>query len=642
LLLGRTMAERVVSALKLGENPDFLKPRQFSILGAIRGLFSSKAPLDNEASGKSARERAAAGVVLSNRMVRPLSGSRLVDISYSDPAPARAQRISSAFAVAFMTSNLDKRFQANAYAKVFLEDQLKLLKLRLEESEKVLIDFAEKEQIVAVTDKSSIAEANLASANTALGILVSERIKNEQLWKQVESTKAINLQQLLTNTVIDGLRARRNALETERQEKLETFKPSYPAMVQISNKIAEIDRQLAAEVNTIKGSLKSAYESSLNQEAELKKRIENLRGEVLDLQKRSIQYNILKREADTNRSLYDGLLQRYKEVDVASGVGSNNVFIVDKAELPGAPTSPNMMRALLIALALGLGAGIGVAYVLEHLDDTVRTAEDMERVTGLTTLGIIPHYEKGKTLEAEFANPRSHISEASRSLCTALQFSTETGLPKTILISSAGPGEGKSTMALAMARHFATIGLKVMLVDADLRKPTMHQKLGLDNSIGLTNYLTGAFSPPQVIQTTEVPNLAFLASGPLPPNAADLLGSSRMLSLLSVGLKVFDLIVLDGPPVMGLADAPLLASSAAATVFVVGAGQVRRGLLRTAIQRLQFARGYIIGSVITKYDAKVEGGYGYAYAYGAEGQAESPALGMAGRQSYLPKAEMAG
>ena len=646
LLLGRTMAERVVSTLKLGEDPDFIKPKQFSVLGAIRGLFSSKAPLDNERSGKSARERAAAGVVLSNRMVRPLSGSRLVDISYSDPAPARAQRITSAFAVAFMTSNLDKRFQANAYAKVFLEDQLKLLKLRLEESEKVLIDFAEKEQIVAVTDKSSIAEANLASANTALGILVSERIKNEQLWKQVESAKAINLQQLLTNSVIDGLRARRNALETERQEKLETFKPSYPAMVQIGNKIAEIDRQLAAEVNTIKGALKSAYESSFNQEAEMKKRIESLREKVLDLQKRSIQYNSLKREADTNRSLYDGLLQRYKEVDVASGVGSNNVFIVDKAELPGAPSSPNMMRALMIALALGLGAGIGAAYVLERLDDTVRTADDLERATGLTTLGIIPHNEKGKMLEAEFANPRSHISEACRSLCTALQFSTETGFPKTILISSAGPGEGKSTMALAMARHFATIGLKVMLVDADLRQPTMHQKLGLDNSIGLTNYLTGALSPPQVIQTTEVPNLTFLASGPLPPNAADLLGSSRMLSLLSVGLNVFDLIVLDGPPVMGLADAPLLASSAAATIFVVSAGQVRRGLLRTAIQRLQFARGYVIGSVITKYDAKVEGGYGYGYgygyAYGAEGQAESPALGMAGTQSRLPKTEVTG
>src|ERR1700738_2853462 len=284
LLLGRSMAERVVSALKLGEDPEFLKPRQFSILGAIRDLLSSKAPLDNEVSRKSTRERAAARVVLSNRVVRPLRGSRLVDISYSDPVPARAQRISAAFAEAFMTSNLDKRFRATAYARLFLDDQLKLLKLRLEESEKVLIDFAEKEQIVAVTDKSSIAEANLASANAALGILVSERIKNEQLWKQVESAKAINLQQLLTNGVIDGLRARRNALETERQEKLETFKPSYPALVQISNKLAEIDRQLAAEVNTIKGSLKSAYQSSLNQEAELKKRIESLRQAVLDLQ----------------------------------------------------------------------------------------------------------------------------------------------------------------------------------------------------------------------------------------------------------------------------------------------------------------------------------------------------------------------
>ena len=188
----------------------------------------------------------------------PVPGSRLVDVSYTDPDPGRAQRIANALADAFIAANLDKRFEANTYAKTFLNDQVQQLKLRLEASEKELLEFAQKEQIVAVTEKSSIAENNLASANAALGNLVSERIKNEQLWKQVASTDATNLPQFLTNKVIEGLRDQKKALTTEYQEKLETFKPGYPAMVQINNKIKEIDRQLAQEVKAIKESLKAS------------------------------------------------------------------------------------------------------------------------------------------------------------------------------------------------------------------------------------------------------------------------------------------------------------------------------------------------------------------------------------------------
>ena len=306
--------------------------------------------------------------------------------------------------------------------------------------------------------------------------LVAERMKNEELWKQLDSAKAINVPQLLTNPVIEGLRAKRNALQTEYQQKLETFQPGYPAMVQLSNQIAEIDRQLAAEVNTLKASYKAAYELSLAQETEMKKRIETLKQDVLDLQKRSIQYNILKREVDTNQSLYNGLLQRYKEVDVAGGVAANNVFIVDKATLPGGPSSPNMSRALMIALVLGLAAGGGLAFLLERLDDTLRSPEDVERALGYATLGIIPEFRADKNLDQELANPRSLLAEAYRSLCTALQLSSDKGLPKTLLVTSAGPAEGKSTTCLSLARHFANIGLKVLLVDADLRKPSLHTK----------------------------------------------------------------------------------------------------------------------------------------------------------------------
>jgi succinoglycan biosynthesis transport protein ExoP len=639
LLQSRTIAERVASALKLGEDPAFLKPKEFSIMGALMSVFRSNGPPSSIQRDKKAREHVATGIVLANRGVRPVAGSRLVDLIYTDAVPSRAQRIATAYADAFIAANLDKRFQANAYAKTFLEDQLKQLKLRLEESEKVLLEFAQKEQIVAVTEKASIAENNLASANAALGNLVSERIKNEQLWRQVETVSGITLPQLLTNSVVDGLRGKRNALVADYQEKLETFKPGFPAMVQISNKITEIDRQLATEVKIIKASLKAAYESSLGQEAEMKKRIESLRAEVLDLQKRSIEYNILKREVDTTRSLYEGLLQRYKEVDVAGGVGANNIFVVDRAELPGAPSSPQISRSLLLTLIIGLVTGLAAAFVLERLDDTVRSAEEIERISGLPTLGIIPKVDPHKTVETELAEPRSHLSEAYRSLCTALQFSTESGLPKAILVTSTASSEGKSVTSLAVARHFATMGLKVLLIDADLRNPSLHKKLGLENGLGLSNYLTGGCTPPEAFQTTATPNLIFMASGPLPPNAADLLGNSRLRSLFSIGLEVFDLIIIDGPPILGLADALLLSSAAAATMFVTASGQARTALVRGALKRLQLARASVIGATLTKFDAKAArygNDYGYGYAYGDDAQAYGQAaLGFRGRLRQL-------
>jgi polysaccharide biosynthesis transport protein len=611
-----TMAERVASALKLGEDADFLKPRDFSIVGWLyqaTGLAGNKPePVVNPA----ARTGAATGVVMRNRLVRPVAGSRLVDIVYSDPAPARAQRIANAFATAFIASSIDKRFEANAYAKTYLEDQAQQLQIRLERSEKVMLDFAEKEQIIAVNEKSSIAENNLSAANTALGTLTAERMKSEQQWKQVETTTAITLPQFMSNVAVSALRSQRGTLTTEYREKLRTFKPEYPAMQELQAKIKEIDQQLATEVKGIKQTLKGAYQAAASQEAETAKQVEKLRGEVLDLQKRSIQYNNLKRDVDTNRTLYNSLLQRFKEVDIAAGIGANNIFVIDKAALPGAPSSPKMMRALIMYLAFGLGLGLGAAFLLERLDDSIRSAEEVERITGLTTLGIIPFVDEAE-MKSTMADPRSALSEAYRSLCTSLQFTTDSGLPKSLVVTSSGPSEGKSSTALTIAKHFSTIGLKVLIIDADLRKPSLHTKLEVQNGTGLSNYLTGACTIAEAMHETPFTNLVFMPTGPLPPNAADLLGGSRLLSLITQSLESFDFVVIDSPPVMGLADAQLLSSAAVATIFVVGSGQTKSGAIRAALKRLELARAPIIGSVVTKFDVK-NAAYGYGYGgYGA-------------------------
>jgi succinoglycan biosynthesis transport protein ExoP len=623
LLRSTAVAERVVSLARLADDPDFFKPREFSLLAAIGSLLRGAAAKGNSEPDRAALAQTAAYIVAANQSVRIVHGSRIVDVSYTDPAPARAQRVANVYADAFIASNLDKRFQANVYAKAFLEDQLAQLKVRLEEAEQTVIAFAEKEEFVITSEKSSIAESNLTAANAALGGVISERIKAEQMWRQVENVDALNLPQFLLNPVIQGLRATRNTLDGEYKEKLQTFKPGYPVMVQLQSRMREIDRQIVIEVKAIKESHKAAYEQTQQQESEMRARIESLRLETLDLQRRSIQYNNLKREANTLRTLYEGMLQRHKEVDVAGGTGANNIFVVDKASPPGTPSSPNLSRALLMSLMLGLGGGFGVAFLLERLDDAIRAPDQLERLTGAPTLGVIPNVGKDAAVEDELLNPRSSVAEAYRSLCTALQFSTDEGLPRSLIITSSVQAEGKSITSLAIARHFANMGLRVLIVDADLRNPSLHQKLNLGNSIGLSNYLTGERLPPQTFQATDIDKLTFMATGPLPPNAADLLSGPRLFSLLSVGAETFDLIVIDCPPVMGLADAPLLSNAAAATVFVVGAGQSRPGQIRGALKRLQFARSPIVGTVLTKSESQnapygYEYGYGYGYGYGAK------------------------
>jgi capsular exopolysaccharide synthesis family protein len=280
--------------------------------------------------------------------------------------------------------------------------------------------------------------------------------------------------------------------------------------------------------------------------------------------------------------------------------------------------------------------------VLERLDDKIRAPEQLEVATGLSTLGIIP---KVPDVDQELADLRSALSEAYRSLCTTLQFTTESGLPRTLCVTSSGAGEGKSLTAYSVAKHFALLGRSVLLVDADLRNPSLHKRLNRENSVGLSSYLVGACAPPDAMQSTGIPKLAFMASGPLPPNAADLLGSSRLYSLLSIGLEVFDLIVVDGPPVLGLADAQLLSAATAATVFIVGAGQSRTGVVRAALRRLQQSRGTIIGAVLTKYDSKSLGygygygdaGYGYGHGYGEEAAPRGLSVGRIAKRAAEPQ-----
>lgn len=618
LLKSRSLAQRVVADLDLADQPKLLRTDSMSAWEKLREILFGGSSSASQPD-LSAREDAAIAAVMRGLSIQPIVNSALVHVNFDDPSAEGAKAIANAISDAFIKVNLEHRYNATAYARDFLQDQLAQIKLKLEQSERDLVAYAQKQQLVNLDDKQPLAAADLLAINSELAKVRADRVREEQLWQQAEVTDGLGLPQILADPTIQALRDKRAQLQSDYQDKLSTFKPDFPDMRKLKAQINEVDHQINAAVSIIKQSMKASYDASIQQEKLLEIQLKKSTDAVLDVQNRNIEYTILQREVDTNRALYNALLQRYKDAGVAAGVGTNNISVVDSAQLPSGRFSPRLSVNLSIALVLCLAAAALVVYILELLDDTFKTPEQIEEFLQLPVLGLTPLIPKNRTVEDAQSDAHSALSEAFRSIRTALQFSTESGVPKTLLITSSRPSEGKSTTSLALARNFAQLGLKVLLLDADLRNPSLHKTLETENTVGLSNYLAGS-PPAQLFQKTNTPGLTFVASGPLPPNPAELLGGPKLPSFLAASTQKFDLVVLDGPPVMGLADALLLASVAAGTLVVVGACDTRRGVAKNALKRLHFARARMVGAILSKFDARKVGfAYGYSYGYGYGG-----------------------
>jgi capsular exopolysaccharide synthesis family protein len=610
LLKSRSLAERVASNLDL---EGFVNPPPNSSWAKLRRMIFPEKPAKLDLAQ---RKATAAGLIQAGLTVHQAPDSSLVSISFDGPDPGWAQNIANAVAENFKDLNLERRYGASAYSRKFLEEKLEELKIKLEESEKALVEYQDKEQIITSKgkDQQSMPDSDLLSLNSALQGVRTERIRAQELWQQAERTPGLGLPQIMNDKSMAALREKRAFLASEYQEKLATFKPDYPDMRRLKAQVAQFDSEIERAATTIKGSLKAQYESLLQQEELLQKNIEKAGGKVLESRNKNIKMQILQREADSTRTLYDGLLQQYKDMGVAGATGVNNVAVVDRAQTPGAPYKPDLRKNLLIWFAFGLFAAGAAAAGLEILDDTFKSPEEIEDQLGLAVLGLIPKV-KEDIFESLRNSPVSPISESYRSLRTALQFSTSNGLPKSLVVTSPNAGEGKSTTSVALAINFAQLGMSVLLIDGDLRNPSAHQLLRCPAENGLTNYLVGSASAGDIMQATDVPQLCFMASGPLPPNPAELLAGQNMVRLLSSAREKFDIVIIDAPPVLGLADAPLLASIGAGTLLVLGAGETRRGVVKAALKRLHFARAQMVGVVLNKFDMRAAN---YAYhSYGA-------------------------
>ena len=360
--------------------------------------------------------------------------------------------------------------------------------------------------------------------------------------------------------------------------------------------------------------MRDQYSDSASREQRLTEKVDSLREQTLDQRRRSIQYNIFQRDVDTNRELYNGLLQRYKEIGVAGGVGENNISVIDIARPVDHPSSPRPLLNIALALVLGSLLGIGAALVREQMDETISDPAEMEARVGLPLLGTVPLSDSDDPL-IELKDPKAAITDAYLSIQASLTFSTDHGIPTSLMVSSSRPSEGKSTSTYALAYSIARAGSRVLLIDGDMRSPSIHNLLSLSNEHGLSSYLAGTNGIDEVIQHPSSEVFAVMTAGPLPPNAAELLRGSRLPALLTELRTRFDHVLIDAPPVIGIADAPILASNVEGVVFVMEAKGVRARVAQAAIERLRQGRGHLLGGIMTKLPLR-QIGYGYEYGYG--------------------------
>jgi succinoglycan biosynthesis transport protein ExoP len=616
ILRSRSLAEQVIDNLGLANSDAFLLEMGASDPEIAEGATA--------ASRLAARREAVLEIVQANLGVIPVRGSRLVSVTFDSPDPDLSARIANAFARNFIQANLDRKYQSSSYARTFLEERLAQTKATLENAERALVAYAAAQQIINIQDgdtandrTQSLAANNLVALNEALASATAQRVAAEEKWRQARTSPLMSLPDVLQNLTIQGLTETRAKTSAEYEQKSRIYQADWPELVQLRGQLDELDSQISATALNVRQSIQGQYTVALNQERSLLAQVNGLKSDVLDLRFRSVQYNILQRDLDTNRTLYDGLLQRYKEVGITGGVTTNNISIIDPAEPPAEPSKPDMLLNILLAIILGLGLGVVIAFLLEALDQSLATPDDVESKLGVPVLGVIPLIEKGDTPLAALADTRSPFSEAYYSLRTALQFSTGNGAPSSLLVTSASPAEGKSTTAYAIALNFARIGKRVLLIDGDLRNPSMHRVVGVDNDKGMSNLLAGSAEIEEVARNTAQANLDFISCGPLPPSPAELWGSDRLRRLLDDLKARYDHVVIDGPPILGFADAPILTGAVEGTLFIVSSRSVRRAQARGALRRLAFNHSRIIGAVLTKFDTKATqyGGYDYAYDY---------------------------
>jgi capsular exopolysaccharide synthesis family protein len=623
IIRSRVVCKRVVEGLGLQSDLAFL------------GLDKLK---DQQLARKLAQSEDAIGRLQGMILIEPIKDSRVVRLGVEDTDPARAAKLVNALAEAYVTANLDRKLDTTRAAGVWLSDQLQDLKGKLENSELTLHDFKRENDILtaSIEDRQNIVSQRLLAFNDALTKVSVRRAELESKRRALEEARRREaagdrsaleeLPSVARNSVVLSLRDRLLLLEQERVTLGQRYLDKHPKLAELDGKVAELREALRKEVDKVVRLDEAEVREVGETERQLQGLIAGAKRESFELNRHQIDFNKLKREQDNNQRLYDLVLARLKETELLGHQANNNVSVLDRALVPHGPVKPNRKTVVIISIIVGLLGGIGLALFFEYMDNTIKTHDDIEKFLGTAFLGIVPAIreqgqenltkaEAGRNRDLHsHRRPKSSAAECVRSIRTNLLFMTPDTQLRRLLITSAGPQEGKTTVATNIAITMAQSGSRTLLIDTDMRRPRIHRAFGLPNDAGMSNLIMGQAKADDVIKETIVPNLWILPCGPVPPNPAELLHTQRFKQIAAELEAKFDRVIFDSPPVGAVADALILSGDVDGVVLVVKAGRtVREVALRTK-QSLDDINARVFGVVMNDVDLERRG-YGYYYYY---------------------------
>jgi succinoglycan biosynthesis transport protein ExoP len=569
--------------------------------------------------------------------VKIIPNSRLVQISYTSPDPRQATEIVNALVRTFIEENFKTKYESVTQTSEWLSTELADLQLKVQTSEEKLVRYQKDHSILGVDEKQNIVTAKLDEINKELTVAQSDRMQKESIYTFAmsgESSLFAKVSPEGSTGLVGKLREKEAELNTQYALMTTQFGSGYPKVIELNNQLKEVRIQIASEEKKMQEKLREDYLAALQREKLLTAAFEQQKQEANKLNENAIEYTVLKRDAESNRQLYQDLLLRLKEAGVSAGLRSSNIRVVDVARPPTAPITPNVPRNLQIGLLLGLACGMGLAFVLESLDTSIRNMEELGAISTLPALGTIPLQlsnngslrKRLKTVSSgsempeapalvTYARPRSEAAEAYRALRTSILLSSFGAPPKVILVTSALPQEGKTTISANSALVLAQRGSRVLLLDADLRRPGIDKLFGIKARGGLSTLISGVEKfEGVVVQSAEVPNLWILPAGPIPPQPAELLGSSVMKDYVIRWRSEFDHIIIDTPPCLSVTDAVVLSPEADRVILVARAGKTSKLALRRACDLLLRVNARVMGIVLNAID--VRSGHGYYYTYG--------------------------
>ncbi|WP_144097220.1 GumC family protein [Croceicoccus sediminis] len=610
ILKSRDVALRVANALDLYEDEAF--------------YAAMEVELPAEGMTRAIREDLTVGLLRGNMSSDLPRESRIARISFTSANPDLSARIANEFATQFIQSSLQRRYDSSSYAREFISEQLGEARAQLETSERELNAYARQAGLIrgrgsmsdGDTTSNSVTASSLVQLNEAANRARAERIELEARWRAEAAQPLLSSTTVLANPTVQSLMTERARIDSQVKTLRARYLDDYPEIVELQTQREELTNQIRSVAQSVRDGVRGEYLAASEAERQLRNQVGALQGDTLAEQDRSVRYNTLAREADTARSIYEGLLQRFRELNASAGIANSNLSIVDTAQIPTGQSSPNLFKNLLIALLLGAMLSAAYVFLRDQLDDLIRIPEDVQGKVKLPLLGVIPVSDE-HTPEEDMLDPKSPMSEAYNSLRGQLLYSTADGLPKVLLVTSSQPSEGKSTTSNAIAYSLARMGKRVVLIDADLRRPSEHKRHSLPNKHGLSGLLTGVDTIGAETVHEVAENLSVITSGPIPPSPTELLAGPRLAGLLEELSASFECIILDSPPILGLADAPVISGLADGVLFVIESDRGRAGQLRTALQRLRAMDPVILGAVLTKFDSR-KGANLYSEYYGYE------------------------